>query len=1355
MNTLADDDFVSPCGHMNIKVKALKRLILANKNAFMDKNAICTAPRCNKSWKSLWMCCTCGRFFCGYVDNEHAKDHYNQENHAIFFHLTCHDLWCYICNSYMTGNAWLATIKSLTSITKDKLLKLEHAAAGHSQPDSSKLFDPALRQDGQTITRQLGRIAQNKPKITSLDNMVLHLNGTASFSHYNMAILQPNNDNTAGKNVSAQDLVKSKCFAKVPIHSHANTCYLNCILQVLAHLPPFAQYFITLQPILQSLDAGIYTQLLQQFTLTMVALQLVTDTSIPPFINPISKLSGKKLNIEALSIALFSFLPTHTLGDLHDAHEIQMALFCLLNDGLRFTLEPQDYLNENIFAFLANNLSGNRNTVFSIFSRNNSEEALRYLFKRDILSINPFTENVLRENQHLLEIYLNMCSDTSSSLSSSFVESLKQTQDSKIHRRNKACYQIDHLSYFNNPSHLTFTHLIYTFPPTQDVSQELNINHHFNEIYRKNTFFDCVFKGLRYKKHESLSPSMSQESGVLNINSSTRQLYDSFGMPVISYSSEIHQILNYSSSKPQTFITQCFRGISQTLRKCNRCGSNRTRFEPFFDLLIPYDPTKTFLEELTALFSEEDCSKLHCDTCATETHGSTHFSLYMCPDILITLQKQGHYNISFKQETQRSQSSNPSQVITCGSQLAALSSFSLADYLSPTSPHKKYKMLMGIDVGTDFKIRAFFESFIQYQMYKKLSQEIVIILYELVMKSACFLYNDSITIAVAVLEYILRRFKANRILTSSAGISKEEINEVMDLLAKIPTGFTLTAISPNMIEYFVAILSIHMLYAFNNILCGLLLLSHNKLAEFEKILEEVVTDAPGALEFLRRRPLENQSSRSHLLYMLFTVILTDIQSIFSQFKMVNNYKARWVKHTDLNDNVIQNEMKSELDYTIKRSVLCGLFHSLSEKCVDKFSPLFADIDIWKAGSVNYELVSFIVHCNGNHYVAYIKSNSHQEVPESKCEANATTDQDIQGISPSSSGVSTSQSIVSNDPSSNKPCLNPQLGSSAIHTNEINVSMNTLDTNSSLKTTPTGTWYCFNDDKVTRVANPPISSASILYFVKSKSPIIEALKLCIWAELCSCLKGNCSSVPEWITKIMIERAECIDLLEILLGSHSLLNIALSTAHLDYDLSAEFVYSFHNLHWPSLRGCSGHIPTNINSSGPWNASTVLSYTIQPAQLAKRYPIPGCFYYAISAIFDGSLTDYLEIDSYDSYSLNIELTKKMEEAITKEKALYNEIMATVSIGSPLEGEYLLSSDWMDDWGEYLFNGKKKPLALDNTSLLASDSDALTPILKEGLLMDLDYIILTKQHWYELCRCYPNKIGHELLRSLLDQNH
>lgn len=134
---------------------------------------------------------------------------------------------------------------------------------------------------------------------------------------------------------------------------------------------------------------------------------------------------------------------------------------------------------------------------------------------------------------------------------------------------------------------------------------------------------------------------------------------------------------------------------------------------------------------------------------------------------------------------------------------------------------------------------------------------------------------------------------------------------------------------------------------------------------------------------------------------------------------------------------------------------------------------------------------------------------------------------------------------------------------------------------------------------------------------------------------------------------------------------------------------------------------------------------------------------------------MTDYLERDKYDSYSLKIGPNKKMEDSLTREKTLYNDIMATGSTGSLMNGDYLLSSDWIEDWGEYLFNGKKRPLALDNTSLLAPESDALVPILKEGLLVDLDYVLLTKQHWYELCRCYPSKMGHELSRTLLTQDH
>lgn len=86
-------------------------------------------------------------------------------------------------------------------------------------------------------------------------------------------------------------------------------------------------------------------------------------------------------------------------------------------------------------------------------------------------------------------------------------------------------------------------------------------------------------------------------------------------------------------------------------------------------------------------------------------------------------------------------------------------------------------------------------------------------------------------------------------------------------------------------------------------------------------------------------------------------------------------------------------------------------------------------------------------------------------------------------------------------------------------------------------------------------------------------MVEALKVHL-TELCSYLKGSGSSAPEWMTRIMTERADCIGILEILLGSHALLSTALSTAYLDYDLSADFIYSFHNLHWPSQRLLGTH-------------------------------------------------------------------------------------------------------------------------------------------------------------------------------------
>lgn len=243
----------------------------------------------------------------------------------LFFHLTCHDLWCYNCNSYKTSNPWLATIKPLTTITKDKLIKLEQATAGSVQVDGSRVADVNLHQEGQAVSRQLGRPAQNKPKITTLENMLLHLNGTASFSHYNMAISQPKSERIGSTGASVQALVHAKCFAKVPIHSHANTCYLNGILQVLAHLPHLPST-LCLATHSSVSGCGNLHKLAPTIHSHHGCSAACYERLYSPFVNPIPKLSGKRLNIEALSIALFSFLPSHALGDLHDAHEIQMAL---------------------------------------------------------------------------------------------------------------------------------------------------------------------------------------------------------------------------------------------------------------------------------------------------------------------------------------------------------------------------------------------------------------------------------------------------------------------------------------------------------------------------------------------------------------------------------------------------------------------------------------------------------------------------------------------------------------------------------------------------------------------------------------------------------------------------------------------------------------------------------------------------------------------------------------------------------------------------------------------------------------------------------------------------------------------
>lgn len=183
--------------------------------------------------------------------------------------------------------------------------------------------------------------------------------------------------------------------------------------------------------------------------------------------------------------------------------------------------------------------------------------------------------------------------------------------------------------------------------------------------------------------------------------------------------------------------------------------------------------------------------------------------------------------------------------------------------------------------------------------------------------------------------------------------------------------------------------------------------------------------------------------------MLFTIVLTDIQVIFSQFKMINNYKARWVRQIDPNDSAIQNDMKSELEYNIKRTALYKLFHKLPDKCTDKFSQLFADVDIWKAGSTTYELASLIVHCNGNHYVAYIKGNVQQEGADAKYDVQSGVSQDIQSAGPPPTGVSTLPSVSSNDPFSNKPSFGSHVGPSATPDNELR-SMGIPDVSTSVK-----------------------------------------------------------------------------------------------------------------------------------------------------------------------------------------------------------------------------------------------------------------------------------------------------------------
>ncbi|CAL5984839.1 Ubiquitin_carboxyl-terminal hydrolase family protein [Hexamita inflata] len=277
--------------------KCVVDLLYSNIDKITDLNLCCNEPNCVYKRDKLWFCLSCGYIGCGENENKHVNAHFLATSHHHFVNIENKQVWCYSCYDFV-------------HVEKTAAFFIENMK-------TSRKYDKWVKERQQNI--------DEKP------NPVIPISKTQNLQMQAELYLQ-----------SQQQIFRTQRFGELGVVNNAATCYMDSVLQALAHTQYFGKWFWTCGNYLQSLKASDHLE--QQFTIftsqAFQALQIFNS-------NNEASTYQEGLNIQSLYRALQAHNPMYLNNKQQDAQEFLLHLFEILqkvlNQFSKYTIQPLSF----------------------------------------------------------------------------------------------------------------------------------------------------------------------------------------------------------------------------------------------------------------------------------------------------------------------------------------------------------------------------------------------------------------------------------------------------------------------------------------------------------------------------------------------------------------------------------------------------------------------------------------------------------------------------------------------------------------------------------------------------------------------------------------------------------------------------------------------------------------------------------------------------------------------------------------------------------------------------------------------------------------------------------------------------
>ncbi|TNJ27852.1 Ubiquitin carboxyl-terminal hydrolase [Giardia muris] len=1000
---LSRDQLIVTCGHCESTFGHLLDVLTELQARRPLTQARCDAANCDIAQRrKLWVCCTCGKIYCGEEEHAHTGQHFEAESHCLFFCLQKHRLWCYRCYIYKDTAESQALIRGLIKEAQDAAKKLRTvSSAATSVSGSTTVNTPTSKAfKSEPVGLSLGapvnlnRQPALKQTIRSRSLGVVLSSAELPATTTEITILGDEGQRTIGAG-----RIRQAAFSVIPLVNHANICYMNALLQVLAHLPVFAGYFAAMYALLVNFDTGCYAFLLQTFTAIMAALQGNTEY-LAPLTGPLPSDTPVRLSSEAFTIAFLSQMSGCIVGDQQDAHEMQIGLLNLLGDALRQLRRPRAC--PNMFSYIASCQTTNRRVAYAPFGGIGLVTSLEPFIARsnergEICTSELISMHMQSETRWFLE-------GSQTSLAASLSVSTNSTRGNAVGQSAIAEAVVDTLQ---------------TTSP------------HFSDSFEQAI---AMAPSIVYQK---------DRNRVANLAELCSQLRAHCNIP-----------LGASSN----LVPRLFRGTLVHLFVCPECKTTYQLSESFFDLPLVYQPRTTLQAMLQDSFGK-DFRQVTCNACHRSVKYEVRTYLYHCPPILVTLFKR--YN---RDDVDKDRSGQLSP--------EGFHALDLAPFLMDSSPHTTYESVVEQDVSGDFSPVQFVTKHIVYQLVRKLAHELTIMIYTHALPHDI----PELVAALEYLQYSLEHYQIAALNPSSSQLlhdhylrfSTEPRSPVPPLSALNVLSFTIINLSA---------------YMFNALFSTLYLVMTDRQDDLLRVLTSHGSSLalPKALD-----------SKTDPIHTILWLLIIDVKTIVPRMFL---------------ERVPQNQGFAAAEHAIQQSSSYLLAGSLNHEALDnlKHYKLLSNVDALQAGPPTYLLSSFVVHTNGNHYIAYVRGPSKKQ-ESATSETDPTSQEDI--------------------------------------------------------------WYCLNDDKVTTVNNPPVQDAYLAYYTQLSNPVANYLMMFMVAQLNRAARGQRVD-PELETKLtsfFLIRDRMLRLLRGFLRDPLQLEYGTIAPRQTWLVPGDFIYFLHARVWP---------------------------------------------------------------------------------------------------------------------------------------------------------------------------------------------